>query len=81
AYHGLVELVGRAKVAGRLRRDFVPEDVTVLLAASAGVASAPQAWRRLLTYLLQAFAVPGTSPETALPEPPARGALLREMTR
>lgn len=82
AYHGLVELVSRAKVAGRLRRDFVPEDVTVLLAAAAGVASTPPAWRRLLAYLLQAFAVPGTTPETApLPEPPARGALLRGMTR
>lgn len=61
-YHGAVDLIDRAKATGKLRPDFVPEDLVMLLMANAGVVNAsahdaPQLWRRLVAYLLQAFAV------------------------
>jgi AcrR family transcriptional regulator len=37
AYLGLVRLVERAKAAGALRRDYVPEDLVLLLMANAGL--------------------------------------------
>jgi hypothetical protein len=59
-YHGVAELIERAKATGRLRKDFVPEDVPLLLMANAGVAAtaehAPESSDRLIGYLLQAFA-------------------------
>ena len=42
AYQGFAELAGRAQSAGKLRADFVPEDLVVLLMANAGVV----AWHR-----------------------------------
>ncbi|MEV8634147.1 helix-turn-helix domain-containing protein [Streptosporangium sp. NPDC051023] len=87
AYHGLVELISRAKVAGKLRRDFVPEDVVMLLMANAGVIAAtdqaaPCTWKRLLAYLIQAFAAPATPPVTVpLPDPPAPTAMYRALLR
>jgi AcrR family transcriptional regulator len=74
AYEGFVELIDRAKAAGKLRSDFVPEDLVVLLMANAGVIaatgdSAPEAWRRHVAYLLQAFGGPA-EPLPAPPEPP-----------
>ena len=67
AHEALVELVRRAKAAGRLRADFSPEDIAILLMANAGVVSAtadtaPDAWRRLVAYLLQAFAAHDAGP-------------------
>src|SRR5688572_10138631 len=55
------ELMERAKAAGRLRQDFAHQDLPLILMANAGVIAAtadasPQAWRRLVGYLLQAFA-------------------------
>jgi hypothetical protein len=55
------ELIARAESAGALRNDFVPEDLPMLLMANAGVISgtgdaAPGTWRRLVAYLIQAFA-------------------------
>ncbi|GAA0405119.1 TetR family transcriptional regulator [Acrocarpospora corrugata] len=81
AYHGLVELIARAKAAGRLRAEFVPEDLIVLLTANAGVVAAteqaaPGTWRRLLAYLIQGFEAPGTGP---LPPPPAPTAVYRAL--
>jgi AcrR family transcriptional regulator len=60
-YRGVAELIERAKAAGRLREDFVPEDVLLLLMANAGVVAAtaehaPGSSDRLVGYLLQAFA-------------------------
>ncbi|MEV0794894.1 helix-turn-helix domain-containing protein [Kribbella sp. NPDC050459] len=84
AYDGYVELVSRAKAAGRLRDDFSPEDLVILLMANAGVVaatadSAPDAWRRLVSHMLRSFASPGT--EAPLAEPPTRTALYRAMIR
>src|SRR5450756_2269116 len=56
AYRGFTELIARAKGDGRLRPDFSPEDLVLLLMANAGVVAAtagtaPDAWRRLVAYL------------------------------
>lgn len=83
AYAGFSELIGRAKAAGRLRPDFTAEDLVLLLMANAGVIAAtrdavPDAWRRLVGYLLQAFAV--HEPDS-LPPAPEPTALYRAMIR
>jgi AcrR family transcriptional regulator len=72
AYAGFVELVGKAKATGRLRADFSPEDLAMVLMANAGVITAtgdaaPETWRRLVAYFLQAFAAEAAHP---LPDPP-----------
>lgn len=82
AYHGLVELIARAKQAGRLRQDFVPEDIVMLLMATAGVISAtqeaaPGTWKRLLAYLIQSF----EQEAVELPDPPAPTAMYRALLR
>jgi AcrR family transcriptional regulator len=83
AYQGFTELIARAKEAGRLRPDFSPEDLVLLLMANAGVVAAtaqelPDAWRRLVAFMLQAFTVHDTK---GMPAPPDRGALYRAMVR
>lgn len=73
AYRGFVKLVKNAKAAGRLRADFAPQDLPMILMANAGVvrgAGAPDAWRRLVGYLLQACAAERAEPLPAAP--PAR---------
>jgi AcrR family transcriptional regulator len=72
AFEDFTELVRRAKATGSLRDDFVPEDLIILLMASAGVVSAtalaaPRSAPRLVSYLLQSFAAPGGG---RLPAPP-----------
>ncbi len=84
AYADFVELVNRAKAAGKLRADFVTEDLPLFLMANAGVLSAtadaaPDGWRRLVAYLLQACAATDTAPP--LPEPPTPRAMYRAMVR
>jgi AcrR family transcriptional regulator len=59
AYRSFVKLVAKAKAAGGLRADFSPQDLPLMLMANAGVIAAtvdvaPNAWRRLVGYLLQA---------------------------
>ncbi|GII85971.1 TetR family transcriptional regulator [Sphaerisporangium siamense] len=84
AERGLAELVRRAKDAGRLRADFVMDDLTLLLMAIGGVTSgspetAVAACRRFVAYLLQAFgADPAESPG---PLPPAPSLELRRLFR
>jgi AcrR family transcriptional regulator len=83
AYAGFTELITRAKATGKLRPDFTPEDLVVLLIANAGVIAAtgdaaPDTWRRLVGYMLQAFAV--HEPDT-LPPAPEPAALYRAMIR
>jgi AcrR family transcriptional regulator len=83
AFRDWVTIVRKAKTTGRLRRDFHPDDLVVLLMANAGVIAAttptaPDAWRRHVEYLLQAFTADNTEP---LPASPARGALMRAMQR
>src|ERR1700712_5423387 len=64
-------LIDRAKASGGLRADFAHQDVPLILMANAGVVTAtrdaaPEAWRRIVGYLIQAFAADGGPP---LPEP------------
>jgi AcrR family transcriptional regulator len=83
AFRGFTELIARAKDAGRLRADFSPEDLAMLLMANAGVISAagdaaPQTWRRLVAYLLQSFAAEAARP---LPDPPTPRQMYRALIR
>ncbi|WNI21425.1 helix-turn-helix domain-containing protein [Streptomyces sp. ITFR-16] len=85
AYNGFLLLIERAQATGRLRMDFTPEDLVILLMANAGVVAAggdaaPDAWRRLVGQLLRAFAVPGAE-AGPLPPAPAPTALYRAMVR
>lgn len=82
-YHGVAELIERAKATGRLREDFVPEDVPLLLMANAGVVAAtaehaPESSERLVGYLLQAFA---SAAAGELPPPATPQRMYRALTR
>jgi hypothetical protein len=81
--HKLTELLDRAKAAGRLRQDFAHQDVPLILMANAGVVTAtrdaaPDAWRRLVGYLIQSFAAEAAQP---LPDPPTRRQMYRALMR
>ncbi|MEV6491328.1 helix-turn-helix domain-containing protein [Actinoplanes sp. NPDC051633] len=83
AFADLTTLVGRAKAAGKLRADFVAEDLPMFLMANAGVLTAtadaaPETWRRLVGYLLQGCAASGAEP---LPDPPEPRQMYRAMLR
>jgi AcrR family transcriptional regulator len=80
---GFAELIDRAKAAGKLRRDFAHQDLVLALMANAGVVNgtgdaAPDAWRRLVAYLLQAFAADAALP---LPPPPSEQQMYRALLR
>lgn len=82
-YRGLTELIARAKETGRLRGDFSPEDLVMLLMANAGVIGAtgdcaPQTWRRLVGYFLQACDADSAEP---LPDPPTKRQMYRALVR
>jgi AcrR family transcriptional regulator len=79
----LSKLIERAKATGRLRDDFAHQDVPLILMANAGIVTAtrdaaPDAWRRLLGYILQSFAAEAAQP---LPDPPTHGQLHRALLR
>ena len=81
AYRGFLELIDRAKAAGRLRPDFASQDLVILLMANAGViaaagTAATDSGRRLVGYMIQAFTAP--QPDT-LPPPPDPDALAQAM--
>src|SRR5215204_4538279 len=83
AFADFSTLVERAKAAGKLRADFVTEDMPMFLMANAGVLTAtadaaPDTWRRLVSYLIQACATPAAQP---LPEPPTPRQMYRAMMR
>lgn len=83
AHAGFVELIQRAKAAGGLRSDFVPEDLIMLLMANAGVVAAtsttaPGTWRRMVAYMIQAFSAEAAQP---LPDPPTPRRMYRAMLR
>ncbi|MEX3106110.1 MULTISPECIES: TetR/AcrR family transcriptional regulator [unclassified Streptomyces] len=83
AYEGFLELIGRAKDSGRLREDFTSRDLVLLLMANAGVLSAtgdaaPDAWRRLVAWMIQSFQTPARG---QLPDPPDDAALYEAMRR
>lgn len=77
AYRGFVRLVRDAKGTGRLRPDFSPQDLPLVLMANAGVvggmghAAAPSS-RRLVAYLLQACAGADADHETLPPAAPVQ---------
>jgi AcrR family transcriptional regulator len=76
AYNGFLELIDRAKATGRLRPDFASQDLVILLMANAGVIAAtgnaaPDSWRRLVGYMIQAFAAPQPATLTPPPDPDA----------
>jgi AcrR family transcriptional regulator len=79
----LGELIDRAKATGRLRADFEHQDVPLILMANAGVVTAtrnaaPDAWRRIVGYLIQSFATEAARP---LPAPPTRTQVYRALMR
>jgi AcrR family transcriptional regulator len=83
AFADFATLVERAKATGSLRADFVTEDLPMFLMANAGVLSAtadaaPDVWRRLVGYLIQACAAPAARP---LPDPPPPRQMYRAMLR
>src|SRR5215218_3640844 len=79
----LAQLLDRAKSTGRLREDFAHQDVPLILMANAGVVTAtrdaaPEAWRRLIGYLIQSFAAEAAQP---LPDPPTTTQMYRALMR
>lgn len=83
AYADFSALVERAKAAGKLRPDFAAQDLPLFLMANAGVLAltadvAPEAWRRVVGYLLQACAADRAQP---LPDPPAPSDVYQAMVR
>jgi AcrR family transcriptional regulator len=79
----VVRLVERAKEAGKLRADFVGEDLLVLLIASAAVgqatqADAPETWRRFVALVLDAF---GGGDGSSLPPAPSTEQMVKAMER
>jgi AcrR family transcriptional regulator len=83
AYTAITALVERAKEEGSLRADFSPEDLVLVLMAHAGVVAAAgdlaDAFSgRLLAYLFEAFAAPGSG---ELPAAPSMSATYRALLR
>lgn len=83
AWKAVQAVITRAVEAGRLREDFVAEDIVLLLLAHAGVVAGAgpvsgQMSDRLLAYLLQAFAAPGM---VSLPPAPSPGQTYRALLR
>jgi AcrR family transcriptional regulator len=83
AFADFSTLVDRAKAAGKLRADFVTEDMPLFLMANAGVLAAtadtaPDAWRRIVGYLTQACASTAAQP---LPQPPKARQIYKAMLR
>ncbi len=83
AHAHVAELVCRAKAAGRLRPDFAVEDLLLVLIANAAVAhvtgpDAPDAWRRFVALILDAFQYTGGD---SLPPPPSTGQMTQAMER
>lgn len=82
-YEAFTDVIRRAKREGRLREDFSPEDLPILLMANAGVLNAtgdaaPEASRRLVGHMLRAFSENGSE---ALPPAPTPKTLIRGMAR
>jgi AcrR family transcriptional regulator len=83
AFHAVVQVIDRAKAAGRLREDFTPEDLVLVYMANAGVVNAtgqdaPEAWRRIVAVMIQSFEAPARG---TLPDSPDPQALYRAMLR
>jgi AcrR family transcriptional regulator len=79
----VAELVSRAQAAGRLRPDFVAEDLLLMLVANAAVAritrsDAPDAWQRFVGLILDAFQYTGGD---SLPTAPSAAQMTRVRAR
>jgi len=79
----VIALIERAKAAGQLRDEFVGEDLLLLVIANAAVLhvtgqDAPQAWRRFVALMLDAFQ---RRDAPLLPAPPSTGRMARAMRR
>jgi AcrR family transcriptional regulator len=79
----VTELIKRAKGAGRLREDFVGEDLLLLLIASAAIVhvtrpDAPDSWRRFVALALDAFQ---RRDAPSLPAPPSTAQMTQAMLR
>jgi hypothetical protein len=80
----VIEFIDRAKAAGKLRGDFVGEDLLLLLIANAAVLNvtrrdAPNSSRRMAALFLEAVSTRRS--RAALPDPPSSEEMLRAMTR
>lgn len=74
AERGFEQLVRRAKAAGRLRADFDPADLPLILMANGGITAdsteaALAASRRFVAYLLDSFRADRAAPAEPLPAP------------
>jgi AcrR family transcriptional regulator len=83
AFTQVSELVRRAQAEGKLRADFGPEDLILLLMANAGVVqamrnAAPDAWRRFVGLMIDGFRAERAHP---LPPPPTPAQTYRAMLR
>jgi hypothetical protein len=83
AANAFTELIENAKATGRLRADFAHQDLPLILMANAGVitatrGAAPDAWRRLVGYLIQSCAAEAAQP---LVDPPSRTQMYRALIR
>jgi AcrR family transcriptional regulator len=86
AHDGLERIAARAIEAGSLSADFRPQDLVLLLMANAGLvrrtaATAPTAWRRLLSYTLNGLAASSVArrPPAPAPEPAAIAAAMADV--
>ena len=76
AYEDFVRIAQRAKDSGALRADFVPEDLVLLLMASAGLVhrtadAAPEAWNRFIDLALDGLRAAAATPAARSPDPAA----------
>jgi AcrR family transcriptional regulator len=83
AFRRFTLLISRAQQTGKLRPDFVAEDLPLLLMANAGVVTAthdaaPETSPRLVAYMLQAFSSEASGP---LPAAPTPGRMYRALHR
>ena len=83
AYGSIEALISAAKASGRLREDFVAEDIVLVLLAHAGLVAAAgllaeRMSARFLAYLVEAFAAPGAS---RLPASPSVAEVYRALLR
>lgn len=84
AIRGFAELTRRAQASGRLRADFTPADLTLVLMANGGIVAdsaeiREAASRRLVAYLIEGFRADRGEP--AAPLPPAAPLRLRDVVR
>ena len=80
----VADLLDRAKAAGVLRSDVVPEDLVLIVLGNAEVVArtrdeAPQSWRRYAGLMLEALRARADA--VPLPAPPSAGALRDSLRR